>query len=291
MKDQSRDYTWKGLIWGAVLHVLLAVAPAIIILRCFFGVDYVPLIFGLTAMLICFVLQRKRHGALGERVRKRMVKFCRLFKANKKDNMPLNTEVYSKKKFNHNKELDKDAKLDEDVQNDMIILYAIMFWAVVTIIILSQILSFSEIEWRFSSIDLCKLLVCTILLLVVHEALHAFAAMVWGKVPWSSIHFGFKWLWGGSFCLYCHVDRPIKIGVYRIFVLFPLIVTTPIAGLILWLDPSIWALLFFGITIASCAGDVMVLFKMRRVENDKWVQDHQTEMGCYILPESKMDGD
>ena len=30
---------------------------------------------------------------------------------------------------------------------------------------------------------------------------------------------------------------------------------------------------------------------IRRAENDKWVQDHQTEMGCYILPESKMDGD
>ena len=278
MKDQSRDYTWKGLVWGAVLCVLLAVAPALIILRYFFSVDYVPLIFGLTAMLICFVLQRKKHGALGERVRQRMVKFCRLFEA-------------PKKKFNHNKELDKDAKLaedlqNEDLQNDMIILFFVMFWIAVTIIILGQILSFWEIEWRFSSIDLCKFLVCNLLLCVFHEALHAFAAMVWGKVPWSSIHFGFL-----SFYFYCHVDRPQKIGAYRIFVLFPLIVTTPIAGLILWLDPSIWSLVFFGITIASCAGDVMILFKIRRVENDKWVQDHQTEMGCYILPEAKMDGD
>lgn len=281
MKDQSRDYTWKGLIWGAVLCVLFAVAPALIILRYFFIMDYVPLILGLIAMLICFVLQRKKHGALGEKARKRMVKFWRLFE--------------NKKKFNHNKELDKDAKLaedlqNEDVQNDMIILYLLMFWIAVTVIILGQILSFWEIEWRFSSIDLCKLLVCTLLLYVFHEALHAFPAMVWGKVPWSSIHFGFKWL-GITFCFYCHVDRPQKIGAYRIFVLFPLIVTTPIAGLILWLDPSIWALVFFGITIAGCAGDVMILFKIRRVENDKWVQDHQTEMGCYILPESKMDGD
>lgn len=72
MKDQSRDYTWKGLIWGAVLYVLFVVAPAIIILRYFFTIDYVLLIFGLIAMLICFVLQRKKHGALGERVRKRI---------------------------------------------------------------------------------------------------------------------------------------------------------------------------------------------------------------------------
>ena len=87
MKDQSRDYTWKGLIWGAVLYVLFVVAPAMIIFRYFFSIDYVPLIFGLTAMLICFVLQRKKHGALGERVRKRMVKFCRLFEAKKDEDV------------------------------------------------------------------------------------------------------------------------------------------------------------------------------------------------------------
>ncbi len=83
MKDQSRDYTWKGLIWGVVLYVLLAVTPAIIILRYFLSVDYVPLIGGMTAMLICFVLQIKRHWALGERVRKVMAQFFRFSKAKK----------------------------------------------------------------------------------------------------------------------------------------------------------------------------------------------------------------
>ena len=270
MKDQSRDYTWKGLIWGVVLYVLLAVTPAIIILRYFLSVDYVPLIGGMTAMLICFVLQIKRHWALGERVRKVMAQFFRFSKAKK-----------NKKKEIH------EIMFDQDGINDMMILAVIMFWFVAVIILLGHMLSFFEIELRFPIIDLCKVLGATLLMYTFHEALHAFAAMLWGKVPWRSIHFGFQWQPG---VLYCHVDRSIKIGNYRIFVLFPLIVTTPTAGLILWLDPSIWSLLLFCITISACAGDVMVFFKVRRVENDKWVQDHPSAMGCYILSESKING-
>ena len=262
MKDQSRDYTWKGLIWGTVLFVLFVIAPVIIILRYFFSADYIPLIGSLTVMLLCFVFSLKWHWAVGERVSNMMAQFS-----------------VRKKKENH------EVIFKKDDMYDMGILVLIMFWFVAGIIILGHILFFWEIELRFPIIDFGKVLGAAVLMFMFHEALHAFAAMLWGKVPWSSIHFGIKWQWGVSF--YCHVDRPAKIGAYRIFVLFPLIVTTPIAGLILWLDPSLWSLLLFCITISGCAGDVMILFKVRRIENDKWVQDHPSAIGCTILPKKK----
>ncbi len=137
---------------------------------------------------------------------------------------------------------------------------------------------------RFQDSDRWKLLGCLFLYIIFHELLHAFPAMMWGKVPWRSIHFGFKWQW---MVFYYHCDKPLKIGIFRLVTLFPLIVTAPIAGLILWLDPSAWSLLLFCITIAGCAGDVLIFFKIRQVENDKWVQDHPSEIGCDILPESK----
>lgn len=180
---------------------------------------------------------------------------------------------------------DKDREILEVRvgQISMNLLSLLMFFFVANIAIVAQFLFSFEIELRFSSIDSWKLLGSLILLIIFHEALHAVAALLWGKVHWSSIHFGFKWR---QLIFYCHCDKPLKVNTYRIFALFPLIVTTPAAGLILWLDPSIWSLLFFSFTIAFCAGDVLLFFKTDQVENDKWIQDHESEPGFYILPDA-----
>ena len=189
--------------------------------------------------------------------------------------MPSNTKIL------HNKEQEIFEVLLNKVYT--FIFSLIMFWCAVTVIIVGQILSSWEIELRLTHIDQWKLLGSIFLLIIFHEALHAFAALLWGKVPWSSLHFGFTWQW---FAFYCHCDKPLKVNTYRIFALFPLIVTTLIAGLILWLDPSIWALFFFGGTVAACAGDVLLFFRTRQVKNNKWIQDHPSEPGFYILPEA-----
>ena len=183
---------------------------------------------------------------------------------------------------NHN----KDQEILEIRVNKiyMYILSLILLWFFFSIVLLADtMLSSWEIEMRFTHTDQWKLWGSIFLLIIFHEALHAVAALLWGKVPWRSIHFGFKWR---LVAFYCHCDKPLKVNTYQIFALFPLIVTTPIAGLILWLDPSIWSLLFFSFTIAACAGDVSMFFRTCQVENDKWIQDHPSEIGFYILPEA-----
>ncbi len=180
---------------------------------------------------------------------------------------------------------DKDREILEVRVNtiSMNLLSFLMLFFAANIAIVAQFLFSFEIELRFPGIDSWKLLGSLFLLIIFHEVLHAVAALLWGRVLWSSIHFGFKWR---QLIFYCHCDKPLKVNTYRIFVLFPLIVTTPAAGLILWLDPSIWSLLFFSVTIASCAGDVLLFVKTRQIENDKWIQDHDSEPGFYILPEA-----
>ena len=182
---------------------------------------------------------------------------------------------------NHNK--DQEILEIRVGQISMNLLSFLMLFFAVHIAIAAQFLFSFEIELRFPGIDSWKLLGSLILLIIFHEVLHAVAALLWGRVLWSSIHFGAKWR---HFMFYCHCDKPLKVNTYRIFVLFPLIVTTPAAGLILWLDPSIWSLLFFSVTISACAGDVLLVFKTRQVENDKWIQDHESEPGFYILPDA-----
>ena len=263
------DHTWKGLICGVVLYMLFSVAPVIILLRYFLNIDYGSLMIGLIVFLICFVIGRKTYWAQGDRVVAMMLSF---FRSNKKNNI---------KEFNHDKDQDiLKVGLDKD---DMVILYMLMFYFAFGIAIAVQLLFFGEIELRFPGIDIWKLLGCICLVIILHEALHGFAALIWGRVPWRSIHFGFNWRLG---VFYCHCDKPLKVDAYRIIVLFPFIVTTPIASLILWLDPSIWSLLFFSLTVAFCSGDVLLFFKTRQVENDKWIRDHESELGFYILPDA-----
>ena len=263
------DHTWKGLICGVILYVLFAVAPVIIILRYFFTIDYDSLMIGLIVLLICFVIGRKTYWAQGDRVMAMMLSF---FRSNGKNNI---------KEFNHDKDQDiLEVSLDKD---DMAILYLLMFYFAFGIAIAVHFLFFGEIELRFLGIDIWKFLGCICLIIILHEALHAFAALLWGRVPWSSIHFGVKWR---SLMFYCHCDKLLKVNTFRILVLLPLIITTPIAGLIWWLYPSLWSLLLFSLTIAFCSGDVLMFFKVRQVENDKWIQDHESELSFYILPDA-----
>ena len=180
---------------------------------------------------------------------------------------------------------DKDQEILEIRvgQISMNLLSLLMLFCAANIAIVAQFLFSFEIELRFPGIDSWKLLGSLILLIIFHEVLHAVAALLWGRVPWRSIHFGVKWR---QLMFYCHCDKPLKVNTYRLFALFPLLVTTPAAGLILWIDPSIWSLLFFSVTISACAGDVLLVYKTRQIENDKWIQDHESEPGFYILPDA-----
>ncbi|MCY3766374.1 MAG: DUF3267 domain-containing protein [Gemmatimonadetes bacterium] len=118
-------------------------------------------------------------------------------------------------------------------------------------------------------------------LVVVHEALHAFAALHWGKVPYNSIRFGVKLKW---LIAYCHCSSPMKMGAFRIYTLLPLAVTTVVTGLVLWWAPTVWTLLLFSLAFSASTGDVLIYFKIREFPDDLWVQEHPSGIGCYVWP-------
>ena len=165
-----------------------------------------------------------------------------------------------------------------------IVFSLIMFWFAVTLVFVGEAVSLWKIDFRFQNIGRWMFLAYAILVVIFHEALHGFAALQWGKVPFSSIRFGIKWRW---LALYCHCASPIRMGVFRIHLLLPLMVTTPVTGLVLWLAPSFWSFLLFSIAFSACAGDVQMYFKVQDFRSDLWVQDHPSEPGCYIWPEGQ----
>ncbi len=165
-----------------------------------------------------------------------------------------------------------------------IIIGLILFFGAFNFCLLGAHLLHTKIQLRVEDIDRWIFLVSLVLLIAVHEALHAIAALQWGKVPFSSIRFGANWKW---LVFYCHVDKALAMRVQRIVILFPLIVTTPAAGLLFSLDPTIWSLLLFSATVCVCSGDIMIFLKLRRFGTDTMVQDHPSEPGCLIWPEGQ----
>ena len=160
----------------------------------------------------------------------------------------------------------------------------IMFWVAVTVIVVAEDVSPWNVDFGFDERDKWMFLGSLFLLVIVHEALHALAALQWGNVPFSSIRFGFKWKWLAP---YCHFSRPIRMGAFRVFLLLPLGVTTAVTGLVLLLDPALWTLFLFCLAFSASAADVLTYFRVQDYRSDLWVKDHPSEPGCFIWPEGQ----
>lgn len=124
------------------------------------------------------------------------------------------------------------------------------------------------------------LLLCLIVLLPVHEALHAIGLRLFGRLPWSDIKIGFMWR---ALLPYCHCKVPIPITVYRRMILLPLWGTGGASLLALLLFPSDALGLFLGVAVGACAGDLWIVARLRRFGTDVSIEDSPSEIGCDVL--------
>jgi hypothetical protein len=111
----------------------------------------------------------------------------------------------------------------------------------------------------------------------VHEVLHAFAWLWFGKVPKESIKFGVK-----ALTPYTHCVAPMPAGAYRVGALMP--------GFILGIIPYFVGLVFesgwFATSglfyIFAAGGDLLILWILRGVDARRMVEDHPSRVGCYV---------
>lgn len=127
------------------------------------------------------------------------------------------------------------------------------------------------------------LLLILILGIVLHEGLHGLTWGVFAKGGLKSIRFGIKWAY---LTPYCHCNEPLRRNHYLLGGIMP--------GLVLGLFPVIVALIFgigwlllLGIFfIGAAGGDLMVLFKLIKVDKKHLIQDHPNEIGFLVLRDS-----
>jgi putative zincin peptidase len=123
------------------------------------------------------------------------------------------------------------------------------------------------------------LLVSIIVLMPVHEGLHALGLVGFAGISWSHIRFGMMWR---ALMPYCHCTVPISLRGYRLMGLLPLMVTGLLSIGCLLFYPTDWLGLFTGVAVGSCIGDVWLLVRLRRFSGALLVQDSPTEIGCDV---------
>ena len=115
---------------------------------------------------------------------------------------------------------------------------------------------------------------------ILHELIHAICWSWMDDIPWSKIHFGFKW---STLTPYVHCPIPVEVNNYRWGVAMPGLVMGVLPYLIALVFQNGWLLGFgFFFTLAA-GGDILILVLLRDVENGLLVRDHPELVGCKIL--------
>ena len=132
----------------------------------------------------------------------------------------------------------------------------------------------------FAEWHVIPFLVSLIILLPIHEALHALGLRVFAHVAWRHIKFGVMWR---PLMPYCHCKVSIPVGAYRRMALLPLWVTGTATVAALFVIPTDGLGVLAGVTVAACVGDVWMVAKLNPFPDELLVQDSPSEIGCDVF--------
>ncbi len=132
----------------------------------------------------------------------------------------------------------------------------------------------------FQGVDIFKFILGLPILILFHEAVHAIAWMLLGKLPLKAFKFGIFWQ---GFMPYCHCKEAMSVRVYSWGALMPLCITVPVFVGSLFVWPSLWLALLAALSLSGCWGDVLLFQKLRAMKQNDLVLDCPDEAGCDVL--------
>jgi len=134
----------------------------------------------------------------------------------------------------------------------------------------------------FEAMDSVWFIVMMVVGLAVHELVHG--------VTWLLLlHKGFRHLSFGMMtgAIYCHIDVPMVKRQYVIGALMPLLLVGMVpwvagiaAGSLLWMAAG-------ATMISGAAGDLMIVWAIRKEPSSTLVYDHPSEAGCFVYSKNQ----
>lgn len=116
--------------------------------------------------------------------------------------------------------------------------------------------------------------------IVAHELIHGITWACFAKRGFRSIRIGVMW---GMLTPYCHCKEPLTIRHYRLGALMPLIILGILPLLLAYPLRSVPLLLWGILFVTSAAGDILIVWKLRKEPDSLLVQDLPEEAGCIIF--------
>ena len=174
---------------------------------------------------------------------------------------------------------------DLSVSTVTILLHAI--WMTVIFIIV-PLIPFSLIWGRESLLATFtnpNIIAPALLLVVVHELLHAISWKFAGGLSFRNFRFGIAWK---TFSPYCHATEPMTARAYRIGAITPGVVLGLLPIVISTLIGDSFLAILGALLTAGAVGDVYILWLLRHVPSSTCVIDHPTRAGCIVLHESSI---
>jgi hypothetical protein len=124
------------------------------------------------------------------------------------------------------------------------------------------------------------IIVPALLLVVVHELLHAISWKFAGGLSFRDFRFGITWK---TLSPYCHATRPMTAQAYRIGALMPGVILGLLPIAISTLTGDGFLAILGALLTAGAVGDVYVLWLLRGIPASTLVIDHPKRAGCIVL--------
>lgn len=114
---------------------------------------------------------------------------------------------------------------------------------------------------------------------VVHELIHGVSWVLFGRKPFRSIRYGMQWK---TLTPYAHCGEPMPARAYRRGAVMPAVVIGAVPAAVgLAAGDGAWTL-YGTIFLVAATGDFIVLWILRGISGETFVEDHPSRAGCYV---------
>lgn len=115
--------------------------------------------------------------------------------------------------------------------------------------------------------------------IVVHELIHGVTWALFTSRGFRSIRFGVIWK---MLTPYCHSKESLRARHYRLGAIMPAIVLGFLPVIAAYFTGSAGLMGFGMLFTLAAGGDFLILWLLRKVPKDAWVEDHPSKPGCYV---------
>lgn len=148
----------------------------------------------------------------------------------------------------------------------------------VTLLLVTSIVH-QDFSYDFSWLGLLLFLIGYAVLIVLHEAAHLIGFVLFAKVPWRSLDYGFNLKLGVA---YATTTEPVQNKAMKKVLILPFW-TTGVFPAVLGIFINSPLLVLLGAwLIAGAAGDFAMIKELRTVRDDAWIKDDPERPKLYV---------